>query len=68
MDDAQLTELWSQILRTARPGTRVLFRTAAEPSLLPGRVVAAAAAEACASTPAAMLAASAAPASAESVV
>lgn len=38
MDDAQLTELWSQILRTARPGARVLFRTAAEPSLLPGRV------------------------------
>ncbi|SFG04309.1 S-adenosylmethionine-diacylglycerol 3-amino-3-carboxypropyl transferase [Novosphingobium sp. CF614] len=41
MTDAQLTELWSQITRTARPGARVLFRTAAEPSLLPGRVPAA---------------------------
>jgi len=38
MSDAQLTALWSQITRTARPGARVLFRTAAEPSLLPGRV------------------------------
>jgi S-adenosylmethionine-diacylglycerol 3-amino-3-carboxypropyl transferase len=25
--------------RTAKPGARVLFRTAAEPSLLPGRVI-----------------------------
>jgi S-adenosylmethionine-diacylglycerol 3-amino-3-carboxypropyl transferase len=41
MSDVQLTELWSGILRTARPGARVLFRTAAEPSLLPGRVPAA---------------------------
>lgn len=38
MDDAQLTRLWAEILRTARPGARVLFRTAAEPTLLPGRV------------------------------
>lgn len=38
MSDAQLTALWSEITRTARPGARVLFRTAAEPSLLPGRV------------------------------
>jgi len=38
MDDGQLTRLWSEITRTARPGARVLFRTAAEPSLLPGRV------------------------------
>ena len=38
MDDTQLTALWSQITRTARPGARVLFRTAAEPDLLPGRV------------------------------
>jgi S-adenosylmethionine-diacylglycerol 3-amino-3-carboxypropyl transferase len=38
MTDAQLTELWTEITRTARPGARVLFRTAAEPSLLPGRV------------------------------
>ncbi|HYZ48018.1 MAG TPA: DUF3419 family protein [Sphingomonas sp.] len=38
MNDGQLTALWSEITRTARPGARVLFRTAAEPSLLPGRV------------------------------
>jgi len=38
MTDAQLTELWSEITRTARPGARVVFRTAAEPTLLPGRV------------------------------
>lgn len=38
MDDATLTRLWREITRTARPGSRVLFRTAAEPSLLPGRV------------------------------
>lgn len=38
MDDAQLTRLWREILRTARPGARVVFRTAAEPTLLPGRV------------------------------
>jgi S-adenosylmethionine-diacylglycerol 3-amino-3-carboxypropyl transferase len=38
MTDAQLTELWREISRTARPGARVLFRTAAEPTLLPGRV------------------------------
>jgi len=38
MNDQQLTELWSQITRTARSGSRVLFRTAAEPTLLPGRV------------------------------
>jgi S-adenosylmethionine-diacylglycerol 3-amino-3-carboxypropyl transferase len=38
MDDAQLNALWHQITRTARPGARVLFRTAAEPSLLPGRL------------------------------
>ena len=38
MDDAQLNALWTEITRTARPGARVLFRTAAEPSLLPGRV------------------------------
>ncbi len=38
MDDGQLTALWREILRTARPGARVLFRTAAEPTLLPGRV------------------------------
>jgi S-adenosylmethionine-diacylglycerol 3-amino-3-carboxypropyl transferase len=38
MTDAQLTTLWGEITRTARPGARVLFRTAAAPSLLPGRV------------------------------
>lgn len=38
MTDGQLNDLWSQITRTARPGARVIFRTAAEPTLLPGRV------------------------------
>jgi S-adenosylmethionine-diacylglycerol 3-amino-3-carboxypropyl transferase len=38
MTDAQLIELWSEILRTARADARIIFRTAAEPSLLPGRV------------------------------
>jgi S-adenosylmethionine-diacylglycerol 3-amino-3-carboxypropyl transferase len=38
MSDAQLTALWTQISRTARKGARVVFRTAAEPTLLPGRV------------------------------
>eukprot|EP01037_Dinobryon_pediforme_P004434 gene4434-4481_t len=38
MTDAQLNALWAQITRTARPDARVLFRTAAEPSLLPGRI------------------------------
>jgi S-adenosylmethionine-diacylglycerol 3-amino-3-carboxypropyl transferase len=33
MDDAQLNALWAQITRTARPGARVLFRTAGEPSI-----------------------------------
>ena len=39
MDDDQLNALWAQITRTAKPGARVLFRTAGEPSILPGRVV-----------------------------
>ncbi|WP_281820464.1 DUF3419 family protein [Sphingobium sp. BS19] len=38
MTDAQLTDLWTQITRTARPGARVVFRTAARPTLLPGRL------------------------------
>jgi S-adenosylmethionine-diacylglycerol 3-amino-3-carboxypropyl transferase len=38
MTDAQLDALWRQITRTAAPGARVIFRTADEPSLLPGRV------------------------------
>jgi len=41
MSDAHLNALWQEITRTARPGARVIFRTAAEPSLLPGRVDAA---------------------------
>ena len=41
MNDADLTALWSEILRTARPGARVIFRTAADERLLPGRVPAA---------------------------
>ncbi|SDU19166.1 DUF3419 family protein [Stappia sp. ES.058] len=40
MSDDTLNELWAEITRTARPGARVVFRTAAEPSLLPGRVAA----------------------------
>ncbi len=38
MTDQQLNRLWSEIDRTAKPGARVLFRTAAEETLLPGRV------------------------------
>ncbi len=38
MTDAQINALWREITRTARPGARVIFRTAAEPSLLPGRL------------------------------
>jgi S-adenosylmethionine-diacylglycerol 3-amino-3-carboxypropyl transferase len=38
MNDTQLNDLWHEITRTARPGARVIFRTAAVPSLLPGRV------------------------------
>lgn len=38
MSDEILTQLWREITRTARPGARVIFRTAAEESLLPGRV------------------------------
>ncbi len=38
MTDFQLNSLWAEITRTARPGARVIFRTAAEPTLLPGRV------------------------------
>ncbi len=38
MTDDQLNALWSEITRTARPEARVIFRTAAEPSLLDGRV------------------------------
>jgi S-adenosylmethionine-diacylglycerol 3-amino-3-carboxypropyl transferase len=38
MTDEQLNALWSEITRTAASGARVIFRTAAAPSLLPGRV------------------------------
>lgn len=38
MTDAQLTALWREIERTARPGARVIFRTAGEDTILPGRV------------------------------
>jgi S-adenosylmethionine-diacylglycerol 3-amino-3-carboxypropyl transferase len=38
MGDDTLDRLWRAILASARPGARVIFRTAAEPSLLPGRL------------------------------
>ncbi len=38
MTDAMLNDLWREIERTARPGARVIFRTAGEKSILPGRV------------------------------
>ena len=38
MNDAALTGLWREIRRTARPGARIIFRTAADERLLPGRV------------------------------
>ncbi len=38
MTDAQLNALWTEITRTAAAGGRVIFRTAAEPSILEGRV------------------------------
>jgi S-adenosylmethionine-diacylglycerol 3-amino-3-carboxypropyl transferase len=38
MTDEQLNELWSEIDRTARSGARVIFRTAAAPTVLTGRV------------------------------
>ena len=38
MNNAQLDELWGRITRASRPGARVLFRTAAVPTMLPGRV------------------------------
>jgi S-adenosylmethionine-diacylglycerol 3-amino-3-carboxypropyl transferase len=38
MSDEELNALWREITRTASVDARVIFRTAAEPSLLPGRV------------------------------
>ena len=40
MDDDTLNRLWRQITRTARPGARVIFRTAGSKTILPGRVTA----------------------------
>ncbi|MCZ4092122.1 DUF3419 family protein [Sinorhizobium psoraleae] len=41
MTDRQLNDLWTEITRTADAGAMVIFRTAAEASILPGRVSAA---------------------------
>jgi S-adenosylmethionine-diacylglycerol 3-amino-3-carboxypropyl transferase len=38
MSDVDLTALWTEITRTARDGARVIFRTAADERLLPGRI------------------------------
>jgi S-adenosylmethionine-diacylglycerol 3-amino-3-carboxypropyl transferase len=38
MDDQQLNALWSAITEAAAPGARVIFRTAGEKTILPGRV------------------------------
>lgn len=38
MSPAQLTELWTEITRTGRPGARAIFRTGGVHSILPGRV------------------------------
>jgi S-adenosylmethionine-diacylglycerol 3-amino-3-carboxypropyl transferase len=38
MNNDQLDELWGRITRASRPGARVLFRTAAVPTMLPGRL------------------------------
>lgn len=38
MTDQQLTALWTEITRTAAPSARVIFRTAAEQSVLDGRL------------------------------
>lgn len=38
MTDDMLTGLWSEIDRTAAPGARVIFRTAGEETILPGRI------------------------------
>ena len=41
MGDEDLLALWREITRVARPGGRVIFRTAADERLLPGRLPAA---------------------------
>jgi S-adenosylmethionine-diacylglycerol 3-amino-3-carboxypropyl transferase len=38
MTQEQLDELWTEITRTAAPGARVIFRTAAEKSILEHRL------------------------------
>ena len=38
MTDEQLNDLWAEITRTAREGARVIFRTAAEKSIIEGRL------------------------------
>ncbi|MEM7178768.1 MAG: DUF3419 family protein [Pseudomonadota bacterium] len=38
MTDDQLNALWREVTRSAKPGARVIFRTADEESLLPGRM------------------------------
>ncbi len=38
MNDQQLNDLWREITRTARPGARVIYRTAGIETILPGRV------------------------------
>ncbi|MBP2549015.1 S-adenosylmethionine-diacylglycerol 3-amino-3-carboxypropyl transferase [Neorhizobium galegae] len=38
MNDRQLNDLWAEISRTAAPGARVIFRTAAEKSIIEGRL------------------------------
>jgi S-adenosylmethionine-diacylglycerol 3-amino-3-carboxypropyl transferase len=38
MTDDQLTQLWTEIARTSKPGSRVIFRTAGEDTILPGRI------------------------------
>lgn len=38
MTDELLTDLWTNIARSARPGARVIFRTAGEETILPGRI------------------------------
>jgi len=38
MSDQQLADLWREINRSAAPGARVIFRTAADERLLPGRI------------------------------
>ena len=38
MTDAQLTKLWAEVTRTAKPDARVLYRTAATPDVVAGHV------------------------------